>query len=118
MVFWTLATWILTPILIGIMGFDGVGLASALIASSVVGVVYLVKKQVQFSILPAVIPPGIATIVMGIGLWFLGDMLIRDFPTFFLVIVLGAMLYGGTIILLAKNQLLADFRMLKENIRA
>lgn len=117
MIFWTVATWVLTPILIGVMGYDGVGLASALIASSVIGVVYLVKKQIKFSVLPAIVSPGIATIVMGVSLWFISDYLVHDFSTFFLVLFLGGMIYAGTIFLIAKNQLIADFKMLRENIR-
>ncbi len=46
MVFWTIATWALTPALIIIMGFNGVGVASFIISLSAVFVVFLVKRYI------------------------------------------------------------------------
>lgn len=116
MIFWTAATWILTPILIMIYGFNGVAIASALVSLSVFGVVYLVKKEIPFTLLPQFIPPICATIIMGTFLYFAGELII-DFLTLFICIAVSGLIYIAAIYMLAKNQIKADFKMIKENLK-
>ena len=117
MVFWTAATWILTPLLVHLLGFNGVAIASAIISASVVGVVFLVKRYVPFLLSPVITPPIFATILMGVGMYFLSKILIHDFLTFFLVLILGGGIYVGAIFLIAKKQIIADIQMIRENLR-
>lgn len=117
MIFWTVATWVLTPLLVATMGYDGVGLASALIASSVIGVVYLVKRYIDFRVLPAIVPSGVAAGIMGTVLWFISPILIHDFVSFFLIFILGAGIYSGVIFLLARDRIIADIQMIRMSMR-
>lgn len=64
MIGWTIATWVITPIAIMMYGFNGFAGASALIAVSVVIVVWFVKREINFSLRP-LITPIIATVLMG-----------------------------------------------------
>lgn len=117
MVFWTGATWILTPLLIVFYGFNGVAIASALISFSVILVIYLTKKHIDFNFIKTVEYPFIATAVMSIGVYFLGTMFVKEIFSLLFVIVLGAMLYFLTIFLFAKKQIFADMEMVRENLR-
>lgn len=115
MIFWTIATWVLTPILISIYGFNGVSIASAIISLSVIGVVFIVKKYIKFSLLTVTLTPAIATIVMGVVLYFVSNI-ISNFPTFFLTIIIGGIVYALSMYLLAKNMIKADIAMIRENL--
>lgn len=117
MIFWTAATWILTPLLISIYGFNGVAMASGLVSLSVVGVVWIVKKYIRFSALNITLYPALATIVMGVCVYYLGNALIHNFPTFFLVIFAGGVVYLASIFLLARKMLLSDIQLIRENLR-
>ncbi|CAN5172860.1 lipopolysaccharide biosynthesis protein [soil metagenome] len=116
MVFWTVATWILTPLLVMWYGFNGVAMASALVSASVVGVVIIIKKYIQFTILPLVIPPFVATVVMGVSLLFLSP-LITNFFMFFGVILLAGGIYAGMIMLIARQAVLSDIQLIRENLK-
>lgn len=117
MIFWTVATWILTPLAIMIMGFTGVSVASAIISSSVVLVIYITNKYIPIRIFSLVIRPFIATVVMGSILWSISPYLISNIPTFVLTVVLGAVVYAGMMLLLAKKQLIADWKMVRLQLK-
>lgn len=117
MVFWTLATWILTPILIIKIGFNGVAIASAVISLSVVIVVFLVKRYISFNIFNAVFYPIVSSLVMGVALYFLATILASNLIGVFVCIVLGAVLYFLVAFVLAKEQIKKDFALIKQSIR-
>ncbi|MEK6842485.1 MAG: oligosaccharide flippase family protein, partial [Nanoarchaeota archaeon] len=115
MVFWTIATWALTPALIIIMGFNGVGVASFIISLSAVFVVFLVKRYIDFNIFPIFYPLA-ASLVMGFLIYILMLMLTVSAYSIFIGIVLGAILYFALILMMAKKLVLADIRLVIENI--
>jgi len=117
MIFWTVATWVLTPLLIFIYKFNGVAIASAIISCSVVGVVFIVKKYIKFSILPIVLTPAIATSVMGVVLYFVSQLFITNFPTFFIAIALGGIVYLLIMYLLARDLIKSDVQLIVSNLR-
>lgn len=117
MVFWTIATWVLTPIMIALYGFNGVAIASAIISLSVVIVIYLVKRHIRFSIITVTLSPAIATIIMGIVLSIISPLLVHNFPMFFLTIFIGAVVYLGTVYLLAHELIRSDVQLIVENLR-
>ncbi len=117
MIFWTGATWVLTPILIMFYDFNGVAIASALVSLSVFGVVYLVKKDIPFTLLPQFLPPFVATGVMSVFLYFIGNMLIVDFLTLFITIAMSGIVYMGTLYLIAAKQIRSDIQLIRENLK-
>ncbi len=117
MIFWTIATWALTPLFIVWFGFNGVAYASALIASSVILVIYVVKRFMEFSVLRVVLNPIIATVIMGIVVYFLSPLVVKNILTLFFVIGVGAVLYFLTMFALAKNEILADIELVRENLK-
>lgn len=116
MIFWTTATWILTPVAVLIFGFNGVALVSAFISSSMFLVVYIVRKHIKSNFLRAIIYPLISSFIMGIGVYFLAMLFVKDFVSLILVIASGAILYFAAIFLLAKKLILSDITLIKRNL--
>jgi len=117
MIFWTIATWILTPLMIFIFGFNGVAIASAIISSSVVFVVYLVKKHINFDLLGTISFPFLGSVIMGLAIYFLSPILIKSLISLIFMILLGAVIYFFTILLFARKQFIDDLKLIKENIK-
>jgi len=104
MIFWTVLTWILTPPLIFLLGFNGVALAAVLVASSVAWPIILVKKIVDFSLKENVIKPLTGAILMGLAIYpLIGH--ITSLAFLFIVAFLGAIIYLGLMSVLAKDKI-------------
>lgn len=117
MVFWTVSTWVLTPLAILWFGFNGVAGASAVIATSVVGVVLLSKKYMKFSILSVVMLPLVATTGMGAVVYYLSQILVTNLLSIFVMIGVGAIVYFGIMFALGKKQIIADTKMIISNLK-
>lgn len=117
MIFWTTLTWILTPILIAFLGFNGVSIASAIVSSSVLMVVILVKRYIDFNIANAVLVPVVSTLCTGIFLYFLSPLVIRNFPTLIFIVLASIVLYFLVSFGLARKQITSDIKLIKENLR-
>jgi O-antigen/teichoic acid export membrane protein len=117
MVFWTAATWVLTPLLIINMGFNGVAIASAIISTSVVAVILIVKRYISFNVSSSITIPILGTVVMGTILYFFSQYLISNFLTLILGIAIGAMVYFLTVFLIGREQIKKDLVLIKQNLR-
>lgn len=115
MVFWTIATWVLTPFLIIIMGFNGVAIASFIISLSVVIVVYLVKKYIEFSILP-VFYPFSASLIMSSCIYFFMKIFPASLITVLVGMVLGVILYFALVFIMARKLVTADIKMVLDHV--
>ena len=116
MIFWTGATWILSPFAILLFGFNGVALASAVISLSALIVVYVVKKHVDFNLF-VVTYPLLGALIMGIFLFFVGKVVIHGLIGLLLMILFGAVVYFFTMLLFSKDDLLSNLKIIKENLR-
>jgi O-antigen/teichoic acid export membrane protein len=117
MIFWTVATWVLTPLSLMWFGFNGVAFTSALISTSVVGVVFLVKRQVSFGLTHVLLAPTVSTIVMGVVIYFLSPILISNLLMIFAMIGIGLVIYFGTMFLLGRRQIIADTKAVIASLR-
>jgi O-antigen/teichoic acid export membrane protein len=117
MIFWTIATWVLTPFLITIWGFNGMAIASAIISTSSFGVVYIVKRRVDFKFVSTTIYPFMSSILMGVVVCFLSKLLVTNIFNLLGVIAVGAILYFASMFLMAKRQIIADINLIRENIK-
>ena len=117
MVFWTIATWVLTPILIVMYGFNGVAIASALISLSVVGVVVIAKRYINFSIIFTTAVPVISTIIMGVIVYLLSGIFVKGIISLLVMCLIGALLYFATSFIIAKEQIISDIKLIKENLK-
>ena len=117
MIFWKIATWVITPLAIFILGFNGVAIASAVISCSVIAVVYLVKKYIEFDLAKTIFFPFLGSVIMGLAIYFLSPIFIKDIISLILMILLGAVIYFFTILLFARKQFMDDLKLIKENIK-
>lgn len=110
MVLWTTLTWILTPLFIFTMGYNGVAVASFLVTLTIVFTVYLTKKIVQFDLFKNIYKPVIAVILMSLFVAFLAQIIAVSLFSLFVVIVLSGLFYSGILYAIAKNDLHTDFK--------
>lgn len=111
MVFWTLLNWVLTVLFINLFGYYGVALASFLVAASVILILPQVKKTVNFSFFGPIWKQFIASVVMGLFVFFLGHW-ITSLLSLAFVIVLAAIVYIGSLFLIAQKELREIFRFI------
>ncbi|MCB9812878.1 MAG: oligosaccharide flippase family protein [Pseudomonadales bacterium] len=113
MIFWTILTWILTPIGIYYFGFNGVSIAALLISFTSVLSVYLVKKIIPIEFIDQVWRQFVAALMMslvgmmGMNYWKLG------FVNFGFGLILTSFVYLITLLLLGRNKILQEVRSLK-----
>jgi O-antigen/teichoic acid export membrane protein len=117
MVFWTIATWVLTPIFIVLFGFNGVAAASALIACSVVLVIFIAKRYIKFDVLKATMFPLIAAAIMGIALYFLSPILVKGLVSLVFTIGAAAVLYFLCIFIFARSEVRSDIQLVLRHLK-
>ena len=117
MVFWTITTWVLTPLLIVLMGFNGVAIASAIISLSVVLVVYLVRRHIEFNVFKAAGYPFLCSAVMTAVVYLLSPLIIKGFASLFFMIFVGAVVYFFSMFLFAKKEVFADIELIRSNLK-
>lgn len=117
MVFWTVLTWVLTPIMVMIYGYSGVAISSAIISVSVIGVVFIVKRYININIFNVVKYPLLSAIVMGVAIFALSSVVVTNLPTLLLMILIGAVIYFSTLIIFAKNQVKEDIRLVRKYLQ-
>ncbi len=93
MVLWTTSTWVLTVLLVTLIGFNGVALSLLLITSTLVLVVYLVKQVTPFSFLKSIRFPVIGVVFQGV-FYAVFVQYVHGFILLFTVGTVGIMLYA------------------------
>jgi PST family polysaccharide transporter len=115
MVFWTIATWVLTLTCIPLVGFNGVALAQTILSLSVFIVVALVKKVSPFSFIQSTRIPVFAACVQSAVYYLLRGSRPYDFLSLSVVSALGVILYIGIVWFLEKKRILSVFALLRRN---
>jgi O-antigen/teichoic acid export membrane protein len=117
MVFWTIITWVLTPILIIKAGFNGFALASLIISITSILVYLIAKKYVNFSFTRPVFRQLLAAIIMFIVISLTSQM-INSFGTLFLNMLIAGAVYLGALYLMAGRELVKTFKFIIISIRS
>jgi O-antigen/teichoic acid export membrane protein len=117
MIFWTATTWGLTPLAVHLYGFDGFAFASAVISLSCIGVIYVVQRFVKFEVRQVLSVPIIGTLVMGIVIYFLSKLLVTNLFMIFVMIGVGMAVYIGVLLLLGREQIIADLKTVVANLK-
>ena len=114
MIFWTALTWIITPVLVRMYGFNGVAIASLIISFTSFIPIILVKKLIALNVLEQIwrqtLAAGVMAIVGILGMKFWS----QGFSYFFIGMLLTALSYGGTMIALGKNKLVFELSSLRK----
>lgn len=117
MVMWTVFTWTLTPILVKLFGYNGVALASALTASSSIIVIYIVKKIVDFEVMPNVTAPLISTALIGMFVYALTPMFATSYLRVGFLILLAVILYALLMMVFAGGKIREEILFIKNNLK-
>lgn len=111
MVMWTVLTWVISPLFIQLIGYNGVAVAHSLIASTLGIVVWVSKKYFKFSLLNNIFPPVAASLVMGVFIWFLRSFLAQNVLSFIILIVISTFIYFGTLLVFFQKKTLKEVKM-------
>jgi O-antigen/teichoic acid export membrane protein len=97
MVFWTIATWVLTLLFIPLFGFTGVALAQAVLSMSLGLVIMLAKKISPFSFIHSIQIPVIASVAQAGFYYAFRGYQPYQIPRLIIVSVVGGILYMGIV---------------------
>lgn len=112
MVMWTILTWVLSPLFIYLFGYNGFAASSLVIALTVVVVVAIAKRFIPFSIKPIWVPT-VSVILMGVCLELLMHILPSNVISLIILILSGGVIYLGTAILLARDEVIQDIALIR-----
>ena len=115
MLMWTALTWILTPLLMSKYGYNGVAAASAIVASSSIIPMIILKKMLPVSLFSNIWPQLISALFMGIFLkWLVSSLVIGHWILVIPLIAAGAILYFAFIFILTGKKLINELRSVKQ----
>lgn len=117
MIFWTVTTWILTPIGISLYGFNAVSFVSALIACSVFFVVYLVKRSLPFHAFDSIRFPLLGSLVLALFLILTVNQVVTNIETLLVEAIIAFAVYGGFMYLVVKDELMSDLALVIANLK-
>lgn len=115
MVFWTVITWILTPLLITVQGYNGVGLASFIVAGSGLSVVFVVKRFITFSFLQPIKVPLFGAVIM-VGSILALQSSIHSLVSLVAVGVCAWVVYSAVLYFTAKDEFQKTFAFIKQSV--
>ena len=108
MVFWTVATWVLTYPLVVKFGYIGVGLASAIVAATSIAIIYFVKKEIPVSVGKNIFGPFAISALMFLLVKITVNVLVKDIFGLILTIIIGAIIYFALSFAVFKRHLTED----------
>lgn len=111
---WTVLTWILTPYLILKLGYNGVSIASFLVAFSTLSIYFVARKYVNFSFVRPIIKPLITSLIMLIFIYFTQGF-ITSLPLLFLDTILAGLVYFSISFILSKKEILRIVAFVRKN---
>lgn len=116
MVFWTILTWLLTFYLYKTLGYQGVAIASALVAASTSITVYFVNKEVKISIVSSIKIPILASFAMFVLLRITNHFLAGGISTLLIDIILGLIIYMGIALAFYRGKLIDDLKVIAGSV--
>lgn len=108
MIMWTTLTWALTPFLAIKYGVNGAAAASAIIGTSSIVAILIVRKYVEFDLIGSVGKPFIATAIMGVIIYLVRLTLPAYSITVLSMTVVGVVTYSVLIYLIVGPSILED----------
>ena len=115
MLMWTALTWILTPLLMSKYGYNGVAAASAIVASSSIIPMIILKRMLPVSLFSNIWPQLISAVFMGIFLkWLTSSLVISHWILVIPLIVAGAILYGVLLMVIMPKKLITEINSVKK----
>jgi len=118
MIMWTTLTWLLFPFLAIQYGYNGVALASALVATSSIVAIWITKKIIEFDFWSSINKPLFTSLAMGILLFFLTPFLAKNILGIVSLAIFGAVVYFGLIYLTVGQEFIDDAKKIFSAVKA
>jgi len=112
MFFWTVVTWILTPLFTQLFGYYGFPYVLLLIASSSVIVSFIAKRFIIFHFFKSIYKSLVATVFMGIVLLIIAQTIPNIYEDLVISVIFGVFTYYITLLLLFKINLVKELQSL------
>lgn len=112
MVFWTASTWILTIPLVLNFGFIGVGIASAIVASTSLATIYFAKKEIPVSVGKSIFGPLLVSAVMFVSVLAIQETMAPSILGLIVTMIIGAAIYLTVSFAILKKHLVEDVRII------
>ena len=112
MIMVTAATWILTPLFVIKWGFNGAALAWALSGFVSIWSIRQCLKEVKVSLFGDTKGAALASLVMGLAVYFLGKIWVDSLSRLILTVAIGGLTYGAAIFLLERERLFLEVKSL------
>ena len=116
MIFWTIATWVLTYPLVLKLGYIGVAIASAIVAVSSIITVYFVKKEIPVSVGKSIFGPLLTAAIMFIVVRTIIDTTTVGIFGLILTVTIGAIIYFIVSFAIFRKHLTEDFSMIIKSL--
>lgn len=110
MVMWTVLTWVFVPYLARRFGVEGAAAGYAVVGSSSIIAIFVVKRYVNFSLIDGALKPFFASIVMGASLLVLRSLLPQNIASLGILIAAGATVYAFSILALVGASIIEDVK--------
>lgn len=117
MIFWTISTWTLTPLLIFAIGFNGFALASAIISISAIWVAMIAKKYIEFEVFSSIKTPLFASILSLIITLIAGRIGAESIMKFISLCLVCGLSYLVFAFILGKKELLSAYTTIREQFK-
>ncbi len=114
MIFWTVATWIITIFTVQRMGFNGVAFASFMVSLSSFAVFFIAKRYLEFSVFRPIYKSFIASVFIA-GLIY---ALSSHIDSFFIMIgvgIISGFVYLGAMFLISREEILTTLKFAKKS---
>jgi len=112
MIGWTLATWILAPILVHLFGAIGFPITLLILSSSFILVIRETKRIINFSFIKNVFPFTISSLLMGICIFLISYCGLSGLPTLLISISGGIISYLGILYFIFKINFISELKIL------
>lgn len=105
MVIWTVLTWLLIPVLIFTVGWNGVAIASLIIGFTSFMPFVIIRKYLTFKLIRPIVKPAVSSVMMGIPLWIFSGFATSIFNIIVLIVSAG-LIYMLCIYLFMKEEII------------
>lgn len=110
MIMWTTLTWLFVPGLAFLYGVNGAAVGTAIVGTSSIVAIFLIRRQVDFDLVGSVGKPLLASVVMGIVISLLRSILPLSWVAIVVLILAGIFVYTLSVLMLAGPSLVHDAR--------
>lgn len=117
MILWTFLTWVLTPVLVFSFGFNGFSFAHVIMSSTVVIVIWITRRYINFKLGPILIPSFVSTGILGVYLVIIKMLVDDSLGSVVFLIVSGAVVYFASLYLLFKNKITYEINTILQAIK-